>query len=143
MTEKTAWAVLPNAKYIDLVMDSLKKNPAVWSAAWDKARGAAGDAAKSAVWDASRSAVWDAARDTAKEAAWTAARDTAWDAARDTAWDAARDAILALIAWDNCGYLLEEKPEDVKMLALLGNQTAVLLYPACLALQNIKELEMV
>jgi hypothetical protein len=28
------------------------------------------------------------------------------------------------------------------MLALLGNQAAVLLYPACVALQNVKELEM-
>jgi hypothetical protein len=29
------------------------------------------------------------------------------------------------------------------MLALLGNHAAVLLCPACIALQNIKELEMV
>jgi hypothetical protein len=126
MTEKTAWSDLPNAKYIDLVMDSVKKNPA----AWDAARTAAWDAARTAAWDAAWNAAWDAAR--------TAARTAAWDAA----CDAARNAILALIAWDDCGYLLEENPEDVKMLALLGNQAAVLLYPACVALQNIKELEM-
>jgi hypothetical protein len=107
MTEKTAWADLPNAKYIDLVIASLKKTPTKWYAAWD------------AAWDA----VWDAA--------WTAA------------WTAAKGAVLALIAWDDCGYLLEEKSEDVKMLSLLGNHAAVLLYPACIALQNTKDLEMV
>jgi hypothetical protein len=150
MTE-TAWADLPNAKYIDLVMDSLKKNPAVWGAAWD----AAWNAAWAAVWDAAWDVAWRAARDAARDAARTAARDTVWSAAwgavRDAAKDAAKTAArtaawgaaLALIAWDDYGYLLEEKPEDVKMLALLGNQAAVLLYPACIALQNVKELEMV
>jgi hypothetical protein len=155
MTEKPAWAVLPNAKYIDLVMDSLKKNPAVWSAAGDAARDAARDAVWSAAWTAARGAAKDAARDTAwavaRAAVWDAAKDAAWtaakDAARDTAWAAAKEAawtaVLALIAWDDYGYLLEENPENVKILALLGNHAAVLLYPACVALQNTKELEMV
>jgi hypothetical protein len=142
MTEHTAWADLPNVKYIDLVMDSLKKNPAVWSAARDAARDAAWDTAWNAAWDAAsnaaRNAAWGAARNAAWDAARDAARDAAWDAARNAAWNAA----LALIAWDDCGYLLEEKSEDVKMLALLGNQAAVLLYPACVALNTTKELEM-
>jgi hypothetical protein len=127
MTEKTAWSDLPNAKYIDLVLASLKKNPAAWDAARDAAWYAARAAARTAAWDA----VWNAAS--------TAASTAASDAARTAAWG----AILALIAWDNCEYLLEENPEDVKMLALLGNQAAVLLYPACVALQNTKELGMV
>jgi hypothetical protein len=76
-----------------------------------------------------------------REAVWDEVRDAAWGAASDAAWGAAWDATLALIAWDDCNYLLEEKPENVKMLALLGNHAAVLLYPACVALQNIKELE--
>jgi hypothetical protein len=121
MTEKTAWANLPNAKYIDLVIASMKENPAAW------------DAASDAAWGAASTAAWGAAS--------TAARTAAWDAASTAAWGAAWDAILALIAWDDYGYLLAEKPEDVKMLALLGHQAAVLLCPACIALQNIKELE--
>jgi hypothetical protein len=133
MTEHTAWADLPNAKYIDLVMDSLKKNPAALAAAWDAARGAARGAARAAAWDAA------GARAAARDAAW----DAEWDAARTAAWDAAWNAILALIAWDDYGYLLEENPEDVKILALLGHQAAVLLYPACVALNTTKELEMV
>jgi hypothetical protein len=141
MTEHTAWSDLPNAKYIDLVMDSLKKNPAAWTAAWYAAKTAAWDAAQ----DAARGAAWAAARAAAKDAinvaAWNAASAAAKDAARGMGRDAARDTVLALFAWDNYGYLLEENPEDVKMLALLGNQAAVLLYTACLALQNTKELE--
>jgi hypothetical protein len=130
MTEKTAWADLPNAKYIDLVIASLKKNPAKWFTARYVARGAA--------WDAASTAAREAARDAARDAAWGAVRYEAQGMARD----AARGAALALIAWDDCGYLLEEKPEDVKILALLGNHAAVLLYPAYLALQGTKKLEM-
>jgi hypothetical protein len=135
MTEKTAWADLPNAKYIDLVIASLKKNPAVWGAAWDAARGAA----RGAAWDAAWGVTWNAARG----AAWDAVRNAASGAASGAAWNVAYDAILALTSWDNYGYLLEENPEDVKMLALLGNQAAVLLYIGCLALQHTQELEMV
>jgi hypothetical protein len=134
MTEHPAWADLPNAKYIDLVIDSLKKNPAAWAVAKNAAWKVAMDAAKSATWNVLQDAAWD----TVWDAVWDAAKDAAWYAERREA----RGAALALIAWDDCGYLLEEKPENVKMLALLGNQAAVLLYPACVALQNIKELEM-
>jgi hypothetical protein len=146
MTEKTAWADLPNAKYIDLVMDSLKKNPAArgaeWGAACGAARDAARDMARDAAWSAERSAVWEAAWDAAREAASavekSASKSAVWAAASTAAWG----ALLALITWDDCGHLLEENPENVKMLALLGNHAAVLLYHACLALQSIKELEM-
>jgi hypothetical protein len=137
MTEKTAWADLPNAKYIDLVIDSVKKNPAVWSAAWDKVSTAAWGAA----WGAARDAACGAARDAAWDEVWDTVWNARWNAVSDAARNAVWSALVALIAWDNCGYLLEENPENVKMLALLGNHAAVLLYPACVALQNVKELE--
>jgi len=140
----TAWADLPNAKHIDRILADLEKNPDKWNAAWNAARTAAWSAERYAAWDAAR----DAARNAVNNAAWTAAWDAAWDAARnaarDDAWydaraDAradARDAILALIAYDDCAYLLDEKPEHVQMLALLGNERALLLYQACVALQK-------
>ena len=72
--------------------------------------------------------------------AWTAAWDAewyaAWNAASADARTVARGAILALIAYDDCAYLLDEKPEHVQMLGLLGNQAALLLYPACVAMQK-------
>jgi len=132
----TAWAHLPNANYIDTILHFLKENTV-----WDAATGAAWDAARYAASDiayyAARDAIYDAADDAARDAAFNAA----WEAADNAAKGAAYDAVRALIAWDDCGYLLDEKPEDVKKLALLGNQAAVLLYPACVALQKAKELE--
>jgi len=149
----TAWADLPNAKYIDMIMYSLKKDNAARDAAYNAARDAVSDAAWVAAMDAAyneaKGAAYKAARDAARDAAWGAAWDAAWGSAYNAAWgaawgaawDAVRDAVRALIAWDDCGYLLDEKPEDVKKLALLGNQAAVLLYPACIALNKSKELE--
>ena len=132
MNENTAWADLPNAKYIDLVIASLKKNAAIWNSASDTASNTVRNAAREAAWIAA----WDAAYGAAWIAAWEAVWIAASDAAYGAAWGAAWDAVRALIAWDDCGYLLDEKPEDVKKLALLGNQAAVLLYPACVALQS-------
>jgi len=127
--KQTAWADLPNAKHIDRIIANLERNPYNWGAA----RTAAWDDAWDAVWDAARGAAWSteryAARDAARYAAWNAARGDARGAV-------ASGAILALIAYDDCAYLLDEKPEHVQMLALLGNEKALLLYQACLALQT-------
>ena len=124
----TAWADLPNAKHIDLLLADLEKNPDKWSAA------------RSAAWDAASDAAWTAAWTAAWDAVWDAARGDAMSAASDAAWDAAMTAgcgaLLALIAYDDCAYLLDEKPEHVQMLALLGNEKALLLYQACVALQK-------
>jgi len=140
----TAWADLPNAKHIDRILDDLKKNPDRWSATrnaamndeWADARDAARVTAWYASWYAARSAAWNAAWNAARDDA----RDDAWDAvsedARTAASDAAYGAISALIAYDDCAYLLDEKPEHVQMLGLLGNQQALLLYPACIVLQK-------
>jgi len=116
----TAWADLSNAKHIDRILADLKKNPDKWDAVWD--------AEWNAAWNAAWYAAWYAVR--------TAARDDAWNAVWDATSDAARGASLALIAYDDCAYLLDEKPEHVQILALLGNQVAILLYPACIALQK-------
>jgi len=128
----TAWADLPNAKHIDRILADLKKNPDKWRAAWDAERYAAWDAARDAAWNAARGD----ARDAARYAAWDAARNAAWNAAWYAAWYAAWGAISALIAYDDCAYLLDEKPEHVQMLALFGNEKALLLYQACVALQK-------
>ena len=152
----TAWAHLPNAKHIDAVIESLETNPQQWADAWnrvypngtDAARNAARAMAKSAARDAVRDAAWDAARNAALDAAW----NSAWDAARNAAWNAARDsaldaawnaawnsAILALMVYDDCGHLLTSKPEEVLLLAKIGVPAAVLIYPASLVFNEIKE----
>jgi hypothetical protein len=146
MAAKSAWSDLPNAKYIDLVLASMNKNPAArdaaWAAAWDTAWDTAWAAARTAASDAARDAACGAARNAAWDKVWDTVWNARWNAVSDAARNAVWSALVALIAWDDCNYLLEETPENVKMLALLGNQAAVLLYPACVALQNVKELEM-
>ena len=109
----TAWAHLPNAAHIDRVLAHLKQHSERWAAAWGAARDAAGDAA------------WGAARDAARGAAWGAARGAAWD------------AIAALVAWDDCAYLLDQTPELLRaQINLVGDNRAVLLLPAVIAMKE-------
>ena len=113
----TEWAHLPNAAHIDWVLADLKANPDQWdaarAAAWAAARGAARDAAWADAWDAARAA----------------ARGAALDAARGAIRDAAWDAIAALVAWDDCAYILDLPVDAVKTLAACGHHPAVLLLP--------------
>ena len=140
----TAWAHLPNAKHIDRVLADVAAHPERWRAA----RGAAWRAAWDAAWRAARTATWDAARDAARGAAWDAARTAAWDASRDAAWDASMgaawdavrdatwDAVVALIAWDHAGELLDLPPDELEAIAKLGVPAAVLLLPASWAFNH-------
>jgi len=141
---QTEWAHLPNAKHIDWVIASLKANPEKWAAArvaaWDAARVAASVAAR----NAARDAAYNAAREAAREAAWDAAGNAAYDAALGeawyAAWNATDDAISALISYDDCAYMIESEVDEIKILAKLGDQKAVLLLPACIVFNETKEL---
>ena len=120
---QTAWAHLPNAKHIDWVLASLKANPEKWNAAYYTA------------WTAARAAAWYEARNAARfeafDAAWYAACDAAYDMARTKAYDASRGAILALIVYDDCGYMIESEIGELKIIAAFGDTRAILLLPAC------------
>ena len=132
MPNKTAWSDLPNAAHIDRILKHVKENPKSWTSA---AVSNAVDAAD-AVRDAASAAVSDAVD--AEGVAWAAAsdalRDAVYDAAYDAVWDTVRNATLALAAWDDCGYLLDAEPHQVRMWAALGHQPAILLLSACVAL---------
>ena len=119
-----AWDHLPNAKHIDRIIQSLKDDPRAWDAAGDAVRDAASDAA----WDKARYAVRNAAGD----AAWAAVRNASRDAAGAAAWA----AVMALIAWNDCAYLLDTDPDKVRVLALLGQPAAILLLPAVTVFQK-------
>ena len=123
MTAKE-WAHLPNAKHIDRVLASLKAHPKKWKAAQTGAQTAAQTAARNAAWNA----------------AWNAARNAAWSAvyieARNAAWNAAWSAISALIAWDDCAYMLELPEDALKLLRAVGNEQALLLSAAAKILKE-------
>ena len=129
----TAWAHFPNAAHIDRVLAHLKQHPDRWNAA----RGAAWNAAGGAAWDAAWSAAKSATRSATRDAAWDAAWSAAWDAARGPAWDAARGVIAALVAWDDCAYLLDQAPDFLRaQINLVGDHRAILLLPAVIAMKE-------
>ena len=118
----TAWAHLPNAALIDRILTDAAQRPEAWAAARAAARAAASDAARSAA----RGAAWEAAQKAARKAA----RSAAWGAAHDAAWG----AVLALIAWDDAGLLLDTPVPALRLYAANGSPVAILILPAAAAL---------
>jgi len=149
------WDHLPNAKYIDLVLASVKANPDEWAAAWDEknvrntrdTRNAAHDAARCAAYDAAREEAWKAAWAAAWKAAWAAAWDAvsypAREEARQAVWLAAWDAIAVLIAWDDCAHMLDSEPDDLWLLSKLGVTAATPMILASIAFKLIREKQIV
>ena len=114
----SGWSHLANAKHIDLIIAHVKANPAAWAAAY-------------------------VARDAAYAAAWNAAAAAAMKAFVDISGVRAavvRHAVCALVAWDYAGGLMDSPAEQVKVLAILGDQAALLMYPAIAAMETTQEL---
>ena len=130
------WSHLANAKHIDRIIAQGKANTMVWNVSTRRwVRGAAEVAAEvaafKAAYEVAGAAVYDALYDAVHDDDWAAA---------DKAWRAAYDAILALVAWDHASGLMDLPAEQVKVLALLGDQAAILLYPAIEAMETTQEL---
>ena len=141
----TEWAHLPNAVHIDKVIASSKANPTQWV----EARGVAWDAqaaVRNAAWSKAWNTVQDAGRTAEYNAAWvsarTAAKEAAWNAALEAAYNAARYfaqyAILALVAYDDCAYMLNSDPGELAILAAFGDPRAILLLSSCKAFHSLK-----
>ncbi len=137
----TAWAHLPNAAYIDRILAHLKAYPGCWSvdrnSAWSEAYNAA-------AWNASLKTGQDAAWGTIRGVVWNviryAVRDVTFGAAmgdaRNSTDDAARGAVLALVAYDDCAYILDLPSGAVRVMVSAGDQKAVLLHPAVVAMNG-------
>ena len=116
------WAHLPNAKRIDWVLASLKDYTKEWDVAWSAVRGA--------VCYVTRDEVWKAIKNKTRNAAWSVARS------------ASLDAILTLVAYDDCGYMLESDVGELKILAAFGDTKAILLLSACIVFNETKSLQL-
>ena len=127
------WSDLPNAQHIDRVLASVKAHPEIWRAAFDPA------------WVA----FYSVAHDVANDEIYNAARGTTWYATRqavrhDAAFDVTWGAIKALIAYDDCDQYLNMPSDKLRVWAYLSEHpAAVLLLPAVVAFERIKELESV
>ena len=126
----TEWAHLPNAALIDRVIADATQRPEAWVAARVAARDAAWVAARDAAWGEVRSAARDAARDAAWVATWEAAGGTVLGTVLGTV----RGAVLALIAWDDAGPLLNTPVPALRLYAANGSHAATLMLPAAIAL---------
>jgi hypothetical protein len=133
-----AWSHLPNAHYIDQVIESVKENPEIWIAAWV----ASIDMASKEAWNAALNAAWTAALNAARKEAWNAARFAAMDAAMDAARNAARSAIAALIAWDDSIKYLDMPSDRLRVWVILSEYpAAILMLPAVIAFEKIAKKE--
>ena len=121
-----AWAHLPNAAHVDRILASLAAHPKKWDTAQTGAHYASRGAARTAARTAARAEAWAVGRTAAWIAAWIATRGATWDAARESA----RTAITALIAWDDCAYMLELPEDALKLLRAVDNEQALLLSAA-------------
>jgi hypothetical protein len=142
------WSHLPNAHHIDRVIESAKSHPEIWAASEYTSRNAVLDA----VWDASRNAavdaVWNADLNLTLDAVLYSNEDVSEyvseDADLDAAQYASNDASLALIAYDDSSKYLEMPSDHLRILAILSETpSAVLLLPAVIAFEKIRELECV
>lgn len=135
------WSNLPNAALINRIIDDLSNNYKPWAKEWsvfaDSEIETARVAARLEVHDKKRNAIWSKA----VESFWAVPNDkfhSIWDKKWDEARRVVMDATLALIAWDECGHLLDTKSEYVKSISLLGHYPAQLLLPAVIAFEKSK-----
>ena len=132
----TAWAHLPNAAHIDRVIASAKANPGQWKKLWVSVRPAAWIGELDSTHDTTWNAAWEAAQCTIASQERQGLRDAVGVEARDAAWC----ALLALVAYDDCAYMLDSDPGELAILAAFGDPRAVLILPACEILHSLKEI---
>lgn len=118
------WSRLPNAHHIDRILKSLPNLSSVPYC----------DPTFDPVYEDAWSAAFNEVFGGKKYDAYLAARREAYNvtlavALVDYVYSTGRDAILALVAYENCAYMLQEKPEYVEVLASLGVDGAILLLP--------------
>ena len=151
---KTKWAHLPNAVHIDRVIASAKAHPGHWNTAantaWivelDSTHDTTRNAAWEAAWEAAHCTITSQERQESRDAAWVTAY-SAWKPSTHDAWKylawmgVVCGAIRALVAYDDCAYMLDSDPGELAIVAKLGDPRAVLLLYACKVFHSLKELE--
>ena len=125
---KRAWSRLPNAKHIDRILACLRDHPSIFH------RQIRRNADTRELENGAFTAAWIAVRDAQQPnriKAWQDCHQRMRSRAETVAWD----AIAALIAWDHAGDFLKLPVEQVRVLGLLGNNAAILLYPTILTMR--------
>jgi hypothetical protein len=117
----SAWAHLPNAARIDAVLEHVRQHPQKWTGAWRATRDSLPNSTLDILWDEVRNKT----------------RHATLLVSSHAAWSASRTALLALIAYDDLGHLLDgTTPLDGVRRALKTDNRAVLLLPALIAMRG-------
>ena len=135
----TAWAHLPNAVHIDRVIASVQAHPEHWASPRDAAWESQSWDQLYAAWYAGHDILKGHGRYTEWNEAWEAARDVVWQAtSADVVREAIEYAVLALVAYDDCAYMLDSDPTELATLAAFGDPRATMLFPACKVFHSLK-----
>ena len=127
-----AWADLPNAHHINRVLAHLFTYPTQWitpstetiSPVRDRARKVAQDITQNFAWGPARYRIWKSLIELTR------------NTTLGTAWVNMWDISLALIAYDDCGYILELPLGAVKVMVSADIPVAALLNPAILIMRT-------
>ncbi len=126
-----AWAHLPNAAHIDRVIASAHVDVSAWNEAIMQNAKLDIDNA----WCDNNYDAWKKGRAIVKEKLGEDEFTKLLTLDRDLdKRHTLGDAIIALVAYDDCAYMLDSDPDELKIIAKFGNGVANLLWPACLAL---------
>lgn len=124
---ETKWAHLPNALHIDRVLDALKLYPECW-------------AKPGPTWDRGWKTSWEDSVEVRRSTEWIAVHAASWQVSPDVVWLMGLASLMCLVAHDDCAHMIDSEVGELKILAALGDQKAMLLLPACMAFHSIKEL---
>jgi len=126
MMTESAWSHLPNAHYIDWVIQSAKDNPELWLGAWKNARGAAWQTALATALEAALEYVMKSVKDgdldenieeVVRDDVWYATTLAANDDAWQTAWGSALDVVRGGGVWGPACQSARDIKCDISMYA--------------------------
>lgn len=126
------WDDLPNGAHIDRILDHAARYPHKWEAAWKPHAKELEEVLRAADRDAWATAVnknTTPGTRSGKMRSMTAPRPRRYDRGPN-------QAIIALVAWDDCAYILDLHPDVVRTMAFSGNHPAALLYVAVMAMRE-------
>ena len=129
----TKWATLPNAKHIDRIIASVNSAPDLWMSVrnYEAKPLTDGYVVRTAVAKAA-----SRVRSQIRLTHWQAAYDAMMYLSSSITF--AQRSVLCLIAYDECGYMLDSCPDELEILAAFGDEKAILLYPACKVFHLLK-----
>ncbi len=127
----SSWSHLPNAVYIDRIVASVKANSVEWDQAYKISENL----------KLSHITGWSPAYELCQTPdlhwiwhdVWSHLAFDSYNSSEVSAWQ----AITALIAWNDCGYMVDSDPGELAILAKFGTPAAILLLAACIAISKI------